>query len=79
LYLARLYKDQGNIGLPVTAKNAMALLCPTSGLGDAPCKLLSATAAAQAARRDHKHAVKKSATFSAAMVGVINRRCSFPQ
>jgi hypothetical protein len=26
-YLAKLYKDQDNMGAPVTAKNSMALLC----------------------------------------------------
>jgi hypothetical protein len=78
-YLAKLYKDQDNIGAPVTAKNAMALLCSMNGVDDAPYKSLSATAAVQAARRDHKHVVKKSAALSAAMVRAINRRYSFPR
>jgi|AntAceMinimDraft_1070359.scaffolds.fasta_scaffold328249_1 hypothetical protein len=57
----------------------MAALNPTSGVGGAPYKSLSATAAAEAARRDHNKTVKKSAALSVAMVRAINRRCSFPQ
>jgi hypothetical protein len=57
----------------------MAVLCPTSGVGGAPYKSLSATAAAQAAQRDDKHAAQKSAALSAAMVRAINRCCFFPQ
>jgi hypothetical protein len=67
------------MGAPVTAKNAMAVLCSIIGMDDAPYKSLSATAVAQAARRDHKHAVKKSAALSAAMVRAINRRYYIPR
>jgi hypothetical protein len=78
-YMAELYKDQGSIGAPVTAKNAMALLCSMNGVDDAPYKSLSATAAVQAARRDHNHVVKKSVALSAAMVRAINRHYSLPR
>jgi hypothetical protein len=78
-YLSKLYKDQDNIGAPVTTNNAMALLCSMNGVDGAPYKSLSATAAIQAARRDHKHVVQKSAALSAAMVRAINRRYSFPR
>jgi hypothetical protein len=77
LYLAKLYKERNNIGAPTTTKNAMSLLCSMNNVDPAPYNTLRATAAVEAARRDHKHVVKKSAGLTVGMVWRISRRYAF--
>jgi hypothetical protein len=68
LYLAKLYKERDNIGAPTTTKNAMSLLCSMNDVDPAPYNTLRVTAAVEAARRHHKHVVKKSAGLTVGMI-----------
>ena len=55
----------------------MSLLCSMNNVDPAPYNTLRATAAVEAARRDHKHVVKKSAGLTVGMVWRISRRYAF--
>ena len=77
LYLSKLYMDRDNVGAPTTTKSAMSLLCSMNKIDGAPYNTLRATAAIDAARREHKHVAKKSAGLTVNMVAAINRLFSF--
>ena len=70
--MAKLYKDRDNVGAPTTTKS-----CSMNDIDGAPYSTLRATAAIDAARREHKHVTKKSAGLTISMVAAINRRYSF--
>jgi hypothetical protein len=55
----------------------MSLLCSMNDIDGAPYSTLRATAAIDAARREHKHVTKKSAGLTISMVAAINRLYSF--
>jgi hypothetical protein len=77
VYLAKLHKERDNIGAPTTTKNAVSLLCSMNDVDPAPYNTLRVTEAVEAARRDHKHVVKKSAGLTVGMMWHISRRYAF--
>jgi len=79
LYLARLYKERDNIGAPTTTENAMSLLCSMNDVDPAPYNMLRVTAVVEAARRNHKRVVKKSAGLTVGLMWHISRRHAFAQ